>query len=485
MALYSSLAQAALAELKWDQFGYRVQPSDLNQVIWNLANYIDWLHGDVYGSSNGVVTGCNVSAGSGMNFNVTTGRVVAVGGTKVIPLLGGGPGSSTAPNGQPATLSVTLTNGTGMSVGQTRIDLICAQFQETSYQNSNAADAIVEGLGLVVVQGTPGAPGVAPSPPDNTYVALAAVTVHQGDTTSSQGTIDSTAAGLRTNFPSLLSLLSTINALGAVTLQGANPVAQSGNASINGFMHLGQFVEQAYIVTPSAPVANTVRVYYKSDGNRYIYDPVYGEQLDIPVGQPTPWISGTLPAGCFWIDGSVFNSTTYARLAGITAGHFKTGGETSNQDRLPDLRGRSFFGPDNFGSTGAANRIPGAVVGSTGGASTHVQTLGELVAHNHTDNGHSHGVTDGGHSHGITDPGHVHTNSVYITGSNGNFFGTGTSSVGGTATTGNATTNITINGANSNISLQTGNAQITNNGSSNAINIMNPYICGSGWIIRY
>lgn len=90
----------------------------------------------------------------------------------------------------------------------------------------------------------------------------------------------------------------------------------------------------------------------------------------------------------------------------------------------PDFRGRVVAGEDDMGGT-SANRLTAATsqglngdtLGATGGEESHVQTLAELVGHNHTFTGNA----LGNHSHTFTGTaltGHTHTGDVSGTTSN-------------------------------------------------------------------
>src|SRR5262249_11232211 len=66
---------------------------------------------------------------------------------------------------------------------------------------------------------------------------------------------------------------------------------------------------------------------------------------------------------------------------------------------VPDLRGRVCAGLDNMGGNAAgrigtvstdSGTIIGSTLGSTGGSATHVQATAELAQHNHVDSGHTH-----------------------------------------------------------------------------------------------
>ena len=143
-----------------------------------------------------------------------------------------------------------------------------------------------------------------------------------------------------------------------------------------------------------------------------------------------------------------------------------------------DGRGRVFAGLDNMGGV-AAGRLTSATItagggptalGGNGGAETHVLTIAQLAAHNHT-------MSDPGHAHSVSDPSHVHS---YITRSN-EF----SSAAGGTPNTmigpivlntGAALTGIGIYAALTGVTAQ-------NTGSGSAHNNVQPTILGN-WIVR-
>jgi len=127
-----------------------------------------------------------------------------------------------------------------------------------------------------------------------------------------------------------------------------------------------------------------------------------------PTGRQVWWEAQQLPR---WVrlctvqpylimDGSTFNTSTYAHLADFLATNV-----------LPDYRGRAQFAMDNQGGT-PAGRLTAATVspdgntlGASGGVQVYALTSGELAAHTHT------AVST------VTDPGHFHTtNNIFASG---------------------------------------------------------------------
>jgi len=108
----------------------------------------------------------------------------------------------------------------------------------------------------------------------------------------------------------------------------------------------------------------------------------------LPIGIQIPFSGGTLPTGGVWdwADGGLINRITYATFFS-RVGHSYNGGVDpgSSQVRKPDKRGRVPVGADNFGLTGAANRIPNSnrARGQNGGEERHAQSIAEMAAHNH------------------------------------------------------------------------------------------------------
>jgi microcystin-dependent protein len=162
----------------------------------------------------------------------------------------------------------------------------------------------------------------------------------------------------------------------------------------------------------------------------------------ILVGEMKDYVAGvTPPPGWLIADGNAVSQATFPTLFAVVG--FAFGNPGGGNFNLPDTRGRTLVGLDNYGtSTGAANRMtsPATGCGSTftaigatcvNGSQNHTQLLAEIAAHNHA----------------ITDPGHTHT----VQGSSPQVIVTGSTVGGGTAagSTGivinSNTTGITIN----------------------------------------
>ncbi len=97
----------------------------------------------------------------------------------------------------------------------------------------------------------------------------------------------------------------------------------------------------------------------------------------LPAGSMTMYGGSTLPSGWLECDGSAVSRTTYAALftaVGTTWG----AGDGSTTFNLPDLRSRSPVGAGQ--GSGLTNRV----LGTTGGAETHVLATAEIPAHTHT-----------------------------------------------------------------------------------------------------
>lgn len=178
-----------------------------------------------------------------------------------------------------------------------------------------------------------------------------------------------------------------------------------------------------------------------------------GEMRNYVIGGSTP------PAGWLIADGSSFTCSTFQDLCNQIG---TTYGGTSSNPNLPDTRGRVVAGLDSYGTgAGAASRLTNAATGCgtlfTGmgvtcanASQSHTQIIAELAQHNHTDSGHTH-----------PQAGNTILSAVGASGAS------------------NSSTNLTLGGT-----TGTGNAVITNTGSSQPMPIVNPNI-GMVMIIRY
>ena len=155
------------------------------------------------------------------------------------------------------------------------------------------------------------------------------------------------------------------------------------------------------------------------------YDNIAGILTQIPSTSPS------VPTGCILIWSGATGS--------IPSGFVICDGTNGT----PDLRDKFVIGAG----------LSYAVV-STGGSKDAI-----VVSHTHTATSSS-SVSDPGHSHGITDPGHLHNplspaTFFYTNNSGSSFQGPGGSGFGGSFTTANAVTGISVNSATTGISVAT------------------------------
>lgn len=107
------------------------------------------------------------------------------------------------------------------------------------------------------------------------------------------------------------------------------------------------------------------------------------------VGEVIEWTGSTLPAKCVWANGQNLSRATYSALFAVTNTTYGAGNGTTTFGVI-DKRGRVGAGKDDMGGsaasrlTGLSGGVNGAVLGAAGGAQSHVLTVAELAAHNHT-----------------------------------------------------------------------------------------------------
>ena len=185
-----------------------------------------------------------------------------------------------------------------------------------------------------------------------------------------------------------------------------------------------------------------------------------------------------IPSGTYILSGTS-NSLTLSQAVTISATGsairvFPWGnGDGSTTFNVPDAQERVTAGRGGMGGAADPGRLTtatiplgGSTINASGGAETHILIVAELAAHNHTDLGHTHGTTDPTHAHGY---------NTFVAGTAGQSVGTNGAGSPSTAITTAAATGITIN---------TGAANIQNNGSSSPHNNVQPtLICNK--IIRY
>jgi hypothetical protein len=144
----------------------------------------------------------------------------------------------------------------------------------------------------------------------------------------------------------------------------------------------------------------------------------------------------------------------------------------NGQNGTPNLMDRFVVGAGNL-------YAPGAVGGST---SISLSTA-NLPAHNHpvSDGGHAHPYTESPHNHPVYENPHVHTYNCYVNGSTNAFgwAGAGVQENGltGLGTTNASTTGLSIGNATSNLTIYSANSNISvgNTGSGQAFTVVPPY----------
>lgn len=118
---------------------------------------------------------------------------------------------------------------------------------------------------------------------------------------------------------------------------------------------------------------------------KYVIDQLF-------MGKVFDYVGTSVPQYHLFCFGQAVSRTTYAGLFNVIGTTFGAGDGTTTFN-LPDIRGRVIAGKDNMGGT-SANRltnptsstiggIDGDVLGNTGGAETHTQTVAQLARHRH------------------------------------------------------------------------------------------------------
>ena len=174
-----------------------------------------------------------------------------------------------------------------------------------------------------------------------------------------------------------------------------------------------------------------------------------------------PYAGSVAPDGWLLCQGQLLVRADYPALSTAIGGTYNIGGETAAQFRVPDLRGRVPAGVD-YGS----GWLPGWVLGTRGGASSHTLTAHELAAHSHGDSGHGHG--QGLHAHSSDLNG---TGMAFVTQTSGQAFWQWTGGAGGP----NALYASGVTAGNY-ADIHTGYANIGNTGGNGAHNNVQPTI---------
>ena len=216
-----------------------------------------------------------------------------------------------------------------------------------------------------------------------------------------------------------------------------------------------------------------------SDGTNFV-------RLSQPIypGEMRPYAGTVAPAGYLLTDGGAHSRTTYAALFNQIGTTFGVG-DGSTTFNVPNTCGRVLAGYDPGNATGlltasTSQGVSASALGNTGGEQAHTNTLAETAVHNHgvNDPTHAHGVSDPTHNHNYNVEGNIGSPAGYSDNSpNEGNQTVGIYSGGATTSTDLSSTNITIEGAYTEISIQ-------NAGSGAAHNNVQPTLI-VGWIIKY
>jgi len=443
----TSPTQQPFDMMNWDQNGLVVYSQDLRNTLWNTISELDWNFADLYNYQNGVLgSGLQVSGVSGMTTAVSAGRGRALNGLKVVQLVAAGT------TGQPATFNASITNGSGITSGQSRIDVVALKYDFYTYTDSNSENHTVDNTSIKVIQGTAGVSPSIPSLPDSSYVQLATVTVPSGATNIAQCTIDNTQR----------------------TSLGTVPAPNSGVPTGTILEFGGTSVPNGYLGLSSDPNTDVI-------------------------------VSRTTYAGLFGVIGTTFgngtgsgNDFTLPNRAGRVGAGVDSTATILNSTNSGDTGNKNALG--NKGGVGAVTLTTNQIASHAHTDSGHEHETTES-AHTHTQPAHTHnnGLTDPNHSHAnsLSDPQHAHSNYMKDTisleaGSTqirqiedvGNYTGTlvgtlsastgitisnasaatgmGISNAAATATNNSASTGLTINSGTANIGNTGGGASHPN-----------------------
>lgn len=136
----------------------------------------------------------------------------------------------------------------------------------------------------------------------------------------------------------------------------------------------------------------------------------------VPAGTVSPFAGAVVPTGWVLCDGRSLVTTQFSALFAAIGYTFGGSGSTFN---VPDMRGRTVVGMDDYGalsSAGAANRLTNVAADARGGvlgSESHTLTTAELPAHSHAFTDKYLASGSGGALFGITSP--ASTASIYAT----------------------------------------------------------------------
>jgi microcystin-dependent protein len=194
---------------------------------------------------------------------------------------------------------------------------------------------------------------------------------------------------------------------------------------------------------PSQPASGTAAVFRNSVGVMAIIDGETGtiQALGVPTGTILDFAGATPPNGYLLCYGQQVSQSTYANLYAVLGNTW--GVATGGNFFVPDLRGRATFGLDNMGGTAAgriSNTFSGTTLGASGGVEQATLTQAQLPNCSFT-------VTDPGHHHASITSGTAYVvpqSGVYGPNAVGGGQSSGTVTSLNSASTGTATTGISV-----------------------------------------
>ena len=140
----------------------------------------------------------------------------------------------------------------------------------------------------------------------------------------------------------------------------------------------------------------TVFVYYQDvDGGQWIQTSGIGVEPktdNLPAGSIIMWAAEVAPTNWLLCDGSVVNRADWPSLFATIGTTYNTGGESTSQFRLPNLKGRVAVGKD-------ATQTEFDSLGETGGTKTHTLTEAQLPSHTHSSTLTNSTVASSSHRH--------------------------------------------------------------------------------------
>lgn len=145
--------------------------------------------------------------------------------------------------------------------------------------------------------------------------------------------------------------------------------------------------------------ASIIVIYNEAnDQFQWVNQLVLAPPAPTPVGEVTDFAGSAVPSLWILCFGQAISRTTFSELF-LAIGTIYGTGNGSTTFNLPDCRGRVSAGQDDMGglsanrlTNAAAGGINGDILGGTGGEEDHTQTVSELAAHTHSEEGSSGGA---------------------------------------------------------------------------------------------